>query len=153
MNAITISHSDTIQSINSLSESPFLPYYGKIIRHIIINRFGFEKTFSDTTSQINYAGTKLLNIFHQDSREWVIRDNLFIEEGTAVDAYKMADNERFLRSLEFIQDARILIKPIRGDNDSVDVVVVTKDLFSLSGELSDLPGSARPLKESVSEAG
>ena len=138
MNAITISHSDSTETINSLSEAPFLPYYGKIIRHIIINRFGFEKTFTDTAAKINYAGTKLLNLLHQDSREWVIRDNLFIQEGTPIDAYKMADNERFLRSLEFIQDARILIKPIRGEKDSVDVLVVTKDLFTLSGEISDL---------------
>jgi hypothetical protein len=150
MNAITIGHSDTTESLNSLSETPFLPYYGKIVRHIIINRFGFEKTFSDTTTQINYPGTKLLNIFHQDSKEWVIRDNLFIKEGTPIDAYKLADNERFIRSLEFIQDARILIKPIRGDEDSVDVIVVTKDLFSLSGELSDLETST--VKAGISES-
>jgi hypothetical protein len=150
VNAITIGHSDTTESINSLSETPFLPYYGKIIRHIIINRFGFEKTFSDTATQINYIGTKLLNIFHQDSKEWVIRDNLFIKEGTPIDAYKMADNERFIRSLEFIQDARILIKPIRGEKDSVDVIVVTKDLFSLSGELSDLQTST--IKAGISES-
>ncbi|HLY72429.1 MAG TPA: hypothetical protein VKR53_22020, partial [Puia sp.] len=100
MNAITVGHSDSIESLRALSEAPFLPYYGKIIRHIIVNRFGFEKTFSDTATQINYAGTKLLNIFHQDSKEWVIRDNLFIKEGTPIDAYKIADNERFIRSLE-----------------------------------------------------
>jgi len=137
-NAITVSHADSTPTINTLSEAPFLQYYGKIIRHITIRRFGFEKTFNDTSIQINYAGTKLLNVLHQDSREWVIRDNLFIKEGTSIDAYKMADNERFLRSLEFIQDARILIKPIAGDEDSVDVLVVTKDLFSLSGQISDL---------------
>jgi hypothetical protein len=150
ISAITIGHSDTISTLNGLSETPFLPYYGKIIRHIIINRYGFEKVFSDTSTQITYTGTRLLNLLHTDSREWVIRDNLFIREGTTIDAYRMADNERYLRSLEFIQDARILIKPIRGENDSVDVLVITKDLFSLSGELSDLETSA--FKAGVSES-
>ncbi len=151
LNAITIGHSsDTTTPINGLSEAPFLPYYGKIIRHIFINRYTFEKVFSDTSTGINYAGTKLLNLFHTDSREWVIRDNLFIQEGKPVDAYRMADNERYLRSLEFIQDARILIKTIPGDKDSVDVLVITKDLFSLSGEISDLEPSTS--KAGVSES-
>jgi hypothetical protein len=138
MSAITVSHSDTTPSINFLSETPFLPYYGKIIRHIIIRRFGFETTFNDTTAKSNYPGTKILNILHQDSKESVIRDNLFVKEGTAIDAYKLADNERFLRSLAFIQDARFIVRPVAGNHDSVDLIVVTKDLFSLSGEISDL---------------
>jgi hypothetical protein len=53
----------------------------------------------------------------------------------------MAENEKHLRSLDFIQDARILVKRVAGNKDSVDIYVITKDLFSLSGELNDISTS------------
>ncbi|HYJ62706.1 MAG TPA: hypothetical protein VEV62_03100, partial [Parafilimonas sp.] len=127
--------------LTTKSEEAFTPYEGKIIRHIFINRFGFEKTFTDTAQIINYSGTRLLNKLHKNTREWAIRDALFIKENTKLVAYKFADNERYLRSLDYIQDARILVIPVDSLADSVDVYVVTKDLFSLNGELSNLsPG-------------
>src|SRR5690606_39828076 len=58
--------------------------------------------------------------------------NLFIRENTKLNPYKIADNERFLRTIEYIQDARIIVIPIP-ETDSVDLVVITKDLFSLTG--------------------
>ncbi|HVX27978.1 MAG TPA: hypothetical protein VHB70_16630 [Parafilimonas sp.] len=124
--------------LTTKSEEVFRPYEGKIIRHIFINQYGFEKTFTDTTQRINYSGTRLLNKLHKNTREWAIRDALFIKENTTVVAYRLADNERYLRSLDYIQDARILIQPVDGAADSVDVYVITKDLFSLNGEVNDL---------------
>lgn len=94
---------------------------------------GFEKTFTDTSKTINYYGTRILNALHTDTYDWVIRDNLFIKEGTPINRYLVAENERYLRSLEFIQDARIIAQPIPGEKDSIDLVVVTKDLFSITG--------------------
>ncbi len=127
--------------LTTKSEEAFRPYEGKVIRHIFINRFGFEKTFTDTAQIINYSGTRLLNKLHKNTREWAIRDALFIKENTKLVAYRFADNERYLRSLDYIQDARILVIPVDSLADSVDVYVVTKDLFSLNGELSNLsPG-------------
>jgi hypothetical protein len=127
--------------LTTKSEEAFTPYEGKIIRHIFINRFGFEKTFTDTAKIINYSGTRLLNKLHKNTREWALRDALFIKENTKLVAYRFADNERYLRSLDYIQDARILVAPVNSSADSVDVYVVTKDLFSLNGELNNLsPG-------------
>ncbi|MBS1948599.1 MAG: hypothetical protein JST47_12610 [Bacteroidetes bacterium] len=132
------------------SEQEFLPYQGKGIRYIFVRRFGFEKIFSDTSKKIEYFGTYLLNHLHRDSRDWVIRDHLFIKEHTTLDAYKLADNERFLRSLNFMQDARIEIYEIPGMPDSVDVVVITKDLFSISGQLDG--ASNKNFKAQASES-
>ena len=112
-----------------------MPYQGKGIRHIYITKFGFDKLFTDTSKRLTYFGTNILNHLHKDSRDWVIRDNLFIKEHTALDAYRLADNERFLRTLNFIQDARIEIVKVYGEPDSVDLIVITKDLFSISGQL------------------
>ncbi len=36
----------------------------------------------------------------------------------------------------YIKDARILIEPVKGSSDSVDVIVLTKDVFSIGGRLS-----------------
>jgi hypothetical protein len=135
INSITRGHEDTTATTIK-STDHFMPYDGKIIRHIYIQKFGFEKAFTDTSKSINYLGTRILNYLHKDSRDWVIRNNIFVSEKTALDPYKLADNERFLRSLSFIQDARIEILPIPNEKDSVDLEVITKDLFSISGEVN-----------------
>jgi hypothetical protein len=143
--AITLSKKDSTTSVNVLntkSEAVFSSYDKKIIRHITTKVLGFEKTFTDTSSRIKYFGTRVLNALHTDTKEWVIRSNLFFKENSVLNAYLMADNERYLRSLNFIQDARILVKPVRGSRDSVDVQIITKDLFSLSGGL-DVNGTER----------
>lgn len=143
--SITVSKPDsTIKAtvLNTKSVIPFSEYGGKIIRSIKTEELGFEKVFTDTSKSLNYYGTRILNALHTDTYDWVIRDNLFIKKGTVLNPYLLADNERFLRSLEFIQDARILVKPIPGYPDSVDIVVVTKDLFSITGSL-DIGGAER----------
>ncbi len=164
---------DTITAeglLTAKSEDAFLPYEGKVISHIIINRYSFERSFIDTAKKINYFGTRILNSLHTDTREWAIRDNLFIKPHTKLLAYRLADNERYLRSLEYIQDARILIKPVLKESDSagvysnsdeltnisypktafdsVDVYIITKDLFSLTGELNSLTSEKFKLKVS-----
>ncbi len=138
-NALTISKADSAVKatvLNTKSESPFVPYEGKIIRRIETEELGFEKTFTDTTKRIRYFGTRILNALHANTKSWVIRDNLFIRENSTLNAYKVADNERYLRSIDFIQDARILIRTVKGNQDSVDLIVVTKDLFSINGSLT-----------------
>lgn len=139
LNAVTRSAgNDTNQVVlNVKVEDPYMPYKDKIIRKIYIKQLGFENPINDTTHRIAYFGTRLLNSTHRTTRNWVIRNNLFIKEGTAVSTLQMADNERFLRSLNFIQDARIIIKPIENQEDSVDVEVITKDVFTIQFELSD----------------
>jgi hypothetical protein len=141
LKAITRSPADSAKEatvLNTKSEDPFLRYTDKIIRHIYIKEYGFERNFSDTSQEIHYFGTNILNKLHRNTREWVIRDNLFIKENEPLNAYVVADNERYLRSLDFIQDVRILVKPIRNVPDSVDLLIITKDLFSLTGQLYDL---------------
>lgn len=143
--SITVSKPDSAIKatvLNTKSVNPFSEYEGKVIRNIKTEELGFEKVFTDTSRSINYYGTRILNALHTDTYDWVIRDNLFIKKNTILNPYLLSDNERFLRSLEFIQDARILVKPIKGNPDSVDIVVVTKDLFSITGSL-DVNGTQR----------
>src|SRR5258707_14257075 len=106
-NSITKGRPDSIAiatALNTKSETPFKPYEGKVIRHIFIRGYGFEQTFTDTSRRLQYFGTNLLNHLHRKTRDWVIRDALFVKEGQPVNAYKLADNERLIRSQNFIQD-------------------------------------------------
>jgi len=153
-NSITKGAPDSVTNtaaLNTKSESPFQPYEGKVIRHIFIRGYGFEQTFTDTSRRLQYFGTRLLNQLHRKTRDWVIRNNLFIRENTPVNAYKLADNERVIRNLNFIQDARILVSPL-STNDSVDVVVVVKDLFSIGGAIGSLGYPPLSIRGNVSEA-
>jgi hypothetical protein len=120
----------------SKNEWPFLPHQGKVIRHILIKEFGFDKTITDTAKKINYWGKDFVKHLHRLTREKVIRNNLFIKEKTALNANVVADNERYLRSLDYIHDARIFVDTIANEPDSIDLIVVTKDFLSLTFQLS-----------------
>src|SRR5690349_21494818 len=118
------------------SEAAFMPYEGKIIRKIIYRHIDFQRTVYDTTRNIKNTITRLGNKLHSTSKDWVIRDNLFIRENRPVNPYRLADNERYLRDLDFLLDAKFYIIPLRDSPDSVDVVVLTRDVFSLGGTLN-----------------
>lgn len=122
----------------SKNEAPYLPYEGKGIRHILVKEFGFDKTFSDTSKVNNYFGKKIISHLHRNTREQVIRHNLFIKEKTSLNPILVADNERYLRSLEYIHDARILVSSVPGEPDSVDLIVITKDFLSITVEINNL---------------
>ena len=116
-------------------ENPFLKYKGKIIRSVELVRLSFQRNIYDTNLVKYNLGVRLANIFHKNSRERIIRNNLFFKEGGRLYPYLVADNERYLRDLVFIQDARIIVDFADDNTDSVDVVVITKDIFSLGGKL------------------
>lgn len=118
------------------SEEAFLPYEGKIIREIIVTHLGFERSVTDTTKRIRNTVVKVANAVHSNSKEWLIRDNLFIRKNKPVNPFKMADNERYLRDLDFILDAKFYIIPLEHTEDSVDVIVITRDVFSIGGSFS-----------------
>ncbi len=118
------------------SEAAYLPYEGKIIRKIVIRRIGFERTVLDTTRVAKGFISDVANKLHSDTRESVIRNNLFVREGKPLNPYRLADNERTLRYLDFMMDVRIYVKSISTQSDSVDLLVVTRDVFSWGGSVS-----------------
>ena len=118
------------------SEAAFMPYEGKIIRNILIRHIDFQRTVYDTTKNIKNTITRIANKLHSTSKEWVIKDNLFIRENKALNPYKMADNERHLRDLDFLLEAKFYVIPLKKSSDSVDIVVLTRDVFSLGGTIN-----------------
>jgi hypothetical protein len=128
-------HTNTPDEEPQKVENQFLKYKGKIIRSIELVRLSFQSNIYDTT-QVKYnVGVRIANALHKNSTKNVIRRNLFFKEGGRLYPYLVADNERYLRSLSYIQDARILMDFAENSTDSVDVIVLTKDIFSLGGTL------------------
>ncbi len=137
INDLTAVQNDTL--VNVKSENVFLPFQGMIIRHVAMEQVGFEISLYDSAKKTRKAIVNIGNALHTDSRPKTIQENLFIQPGSRLNAFKLADNERYLRNLPFIVDARIQVLPIAG-TDSVDLVIVTRDAFSLgfSGYPSDI---------------
>lgn len=130
-------------------EERFKHHEGKIIRYIYVQHYGFERSLSDTSNRLTYFGSKVINALHTNTREFVIRQNLFMRENTKLNAFELADNERYLRTLNLIQDARIFTVPVASSEDSIDILIITKDHFTLSAEVD---GSVNSLRLRVTEA-
>jgi len=117
-------------------EHSFDVYGGKQIRYVYYNQLKVFGTTIEDTSVVPSKLVRFANRLHYDTRTWVIKQSLFFREGDTVNAYKLVDNERYLRRLPFIQDARIYVINSYENNDSIDIVVLTKDVFEYGGAIS-----------------
>jgi hypothetical protein len=100
----------------------------------------FGPDFYDTLKTTNIWAEKMANKMHSKSNLNVIRKNLWIKEGQVLDPELIMDNERLLRSLPYLKDVRIIIKPRIGNNKIVDILILTKDVFSfgLAGSIGNI---------------
>lgn len=130
--------SGTVGKTENASDAVFLAYSGKIIRNITIKRLNVFGTDIDNPDFFLPNRTeKLLNKTHVNSNENLIRKYLLFHEGDTLSPLTLSDNERLLRNLPYIDDARVLAK--QAEDGSVDVSVITKDVYSL-GARADLKG-------------
>jgi len=124
------------------SENPFNLYNGKIIRRISIKTLGpFGPTIYDTAEVARTSAGKALNAVHMNTRKHVIRKNLLIHPGETIKPEILADNERILRNLSAIDNARIIVTEQYPGSDSVDIMVVTKDVWSIGVEIPTITTS------------
>jgi hypothetical protein len=131
-------YTDTLQT--RLSSDPFLPYGGRYIRDIHYTKLEpFGPSLRDTSGLPSTNIEQFGNDLHRLTQDRVLKNHLLLREGELVDPNKLADNERIIRKLPFIEDARIYILEDSIASDSVDILVLTKDNFSigLGGELLD----------------
>lgn len=77
---------------------------------------------------------RLANRFHWITRERVVRDMLLFSEGDAWQPQDAAESERLLRGQNYIYDARV--RPLRLCGKRVDMLVLVRDVWTLSGGLS-----------------
>jgi hypothetical protein len=121
------------------------PYNGKIIRSITTHQLGFGVEIEAATNTILSFGAKMLNALHAKSKDNTIKRNVYLKEGTLFNAYLAADNERFMRTVDFIQDCRIIVDNHSSTADSIDIIVITKDIFAYEPSIGDLSPSAQEI--------
>jgi hypothetical protein len=118
------------------SEDGFKPYAGRVIRYIYITNLSFGENVLDTSSSFISTLSRVADRLQSNTRDYAIKQMLFVKRGQLVDPYRLADNERFLRDQNFIKDARIVVRPAPDSEDSVDVYIRLRDVFSWGAEVN-----------------
>ncbi|MFL5789562.1 MAG: hypothetical protein ACJ748_15995 [Flavisolibacter sp.] len=131
------------------NDVPFQPYDNKIIRKITIQSVGFGVSINDTTRHFDNFLTRVSDKFHRRTRSFVISNNLFFKPYDKLSPYLLGNNERYLRDLPYFQEARIIPIPVGDNMDSVDILVLTKDVLSIGGSLDvrNMQSAAVTIKE------
>ena len=108
----------------------------KIVRQVTIQTLdAFGYSISDSTRVPRNILEKAGNTFHIKTTKSRIRQVLLFREGRELAPQALAESERLLRQTAEILDARVFVNERTSTTDSVDVVVITKDIFSISGSI------------------
>lgn len=118
------------------SENPFLSFQGKTIGNIsLVKLEALGTNMEDLSKRPESVVQKLGNTINFNTRDRVIKNNLLFEEGDAVNPSILADNERIIRELPFIKDARIIVRERPESPNVVDIEILTRDVLALSVDL------------------
>ena len=117
------------------SERSFRKYAGKIVRNTIVQKLPFGENVLDTSQQFIGAISRIANNLETGTKPFIVKQFLFVKPGETLDPYRLADNERLFRALDFIKDSRIRVVPVKDSPDSVDVYVIVRDVFSIGGKV------------------
>jgi hypothetical protein len=121
--------------VNSASVANYLSYKGKKIRKIEVQRLDvFGVSITNPTKRDSKKIDNLLNKTHVNTNESIIRKNLLFSVGDNISPLVLSDNERLLRQLPYIDDARIMVIPV--SDEEADILVLTKDVYSLGASYS-----------------
>lgn len=115
-------------------------YKNRVVKSIQIERVPvLDGNVFDTTNMKTTAMGRFLNSTYDPTRERVVRNNLKFREKDLVNPRIFSDNERLLRELSYIEDAKIQIVPVENSLDSVIVLVVVKDRYpiGIGGKIND----------------
>jgi hypothetical protein len=117
----------------------FAPFAGKRIgkiRFLQLDVFGtsLQDTMRRATGWIEKTG----NTIHKKTTEQKLRMQLIFNPGEKVDPQLMAENEKIIRDLPYIQDVAIILSNSEGETGVVDVLVIIKEKFeyAINGNLS-----------------
>jgi len=108
----------------------------KVVRSINIatlDAFGYN--IADPNRQPRNILEKSGNALHIKTSRARIRQVLLFRVGDELEPQDLAESERLLRQTPEILDARVFVNEATTTADSVDVQVITKDVFSISGTL------------------
>ncbi len=123
------------KSITGISDLIYRDYKGKRIHKIEIQRLEvFGSNINNPASFNPGKIEKVLNKTHFNTNENIIRKNLLFNVGDSISPLILSDNERIIRQLPYIDDARIIVVPV--SEEEADIIIITKDVYSLGAGFS-----------------
>lgn len=102
-----------------------------IIGEIVFTRYPI---FNESDPKENNFLFRSANFLHIDTRPQVLASQLLFEEGDPVNRRQLEESARLLRDSDYLYDARVW--PFRICGNRVDVEVVTREVWTLSGGAS-----------------
>ena len=90
----------------------------------------FGPTFDDPEKRGGSRLARWANKLHTKTNLKIIQKNIWLKPGGIFDADQTLDNERIIRALPYIQDVRFVVSENIENPQMVDVLVLTKDVFS-----------------------
>lgn len=127
-------NTDLTEATSSAAEN-FADFKGKKIRNIQIQRLNvFGTDIGNPSFQDSSRINRLLNRTHFKTNEGIILKYLLFSSGDEISPLVLSENERIIRQLPFIEDARIIIVPY--SDDEADIIIVVKDIYSLGIDYS-----------------
>ncbi|RTQ50760.1 hypothetical protein EJV47_09025 [Hymenobacter gummosus] len=108
----------------------------KIVRRVevkTLDAFGYN--INDSTRVPRNILEKGGNALHIKTARRKIRKLLLFRPGEELQPLALSETERLLRQTNFLLDARVVVNERTSTKDSVDIKVITKDVFSLSAGL------------------
>ena len=125
---------DTSHQVKIPQESHirFLKFKGKRIRSInFISLDVFGQSVNDSTQKYSNWFENAANKIHIYTKSSVLRKLLLQKEGDIINPFLLAENEHIIRDLPYISDVKFILLPDSQDNDFVDIVILTQDVYSL----------------------
>jgi len=117
-----------------LLDRQFAQHNFKIVRTINITTLdAFGYNINDLNRQPRNFLEKAGNNLHIKTARSRVRQVLLFRPGQELDPQDLTESERLLRQTSEILDARVFVNELTTTADSVDIEVVTKDVFSISG--------------------
>ncbi len=114
------------------AESSFLMYNNSIIKSISFKQLNvFGQSVTDTLETATNWLQRKGNQLHFNTNKKILMNTLLFKTGEPLDALVLADNEMIIRELPYIEDVRIHVYPDTPNADTVDVVIVVKDVWSI----------------------
>lgn len=114
--------------------NPFVSYKGYMVRNIsivVLDPFGYSvnEFYGKSLDRFEILGNK----YHITTKEIIIKNLLLFKANETLDPLELSESERILRLSPYIYDARIYVqKTIAAVNDSVDVLVVVQDKWTIT---------------------
>ena len=118
---------------------------GKTIASVEVHQLDIiGPSFADTARTSHSWLGQLANKLHTRTNERIIWKNILIQPGDTLNVEYLLDNERIIRRLPFIKDARFWVDQDSVNQEHVHVTVLTKDIFSfgVGGNINGLKAAS-----------